>query len=118
MNRHSGLAALFYTLALVGFVTTWYFNGKYLLNGGGLGPNEFFGAAFANLLTTAMTIDIYVAAVVFSIWVHVDMKRVPVKGPWTYVALCFAVGLAIAFPLYLANRERALARSRGVNVPS
>lgn len=110
MNKHSRLAIVFYALALLGFVTTWYYNGLYLLNGGGLGPNEFFGAALANHLTTAITIDVYVAALVFSVWVVVDAKRAMVKWPWLYVVLCFAVGLAISFPLYLANRERALAR--------
>jgi hypothetical protein len=108
MNRKSGLANLYYALAVAGFLATWYYNGQYILNGGGLAPNEFFGAAMANSLTTAITIDVYLAALVFSVWVIGDAKRLSLKWPWLYVLICFGVGLAIAFPLYLANRERAL----------
>jgi hypothetical protein len=105
MRKPSTLTIVYYALAVVGFIATWYYNSQYILNGGGLGPNEFFGAAFANALTTAITLDVYLAALVFSIWVVSDAKRVQVKWPWLYVVLCFAVGLAIAYPLYLARRE-------------
>lgn len=108
MSKKSNLASVYYAFAVVGFIATWYYNGLYILNGGGLGPNEFFGAAFANSLTTAITIDVYLAALVFSVWVVNDSKRAPVKWPWLYVVLCFAVGLAIAYPLYLARREGAI----------
>lgn len=111
MSRKSGLANLYYALAVAGLLATGYYNGQYFLHGGGLGPNEFFGAAFANALTTAITIDVYLAALVFSIWVITDAKRVALKRPWLYVVLCFGVGLAIAYPLYLARRERFLNQS-------
>ena len=42
------------------------------------------------------------------VWVVVDARRNGLKRPWLYLALCFLVGLAIALPLYLAHRERAL----------
>lgn len=77
------------------------------MNGGGLAPGAFFGAAFANSLTAAITIDVYLSALVFSVWVVSDAKRHRIKRAWPYVVLCFCVGLAISFPLYLANRERA-----------
>lgn len=108
MKRKFSLAVLYYTLALVGFLATWYYTAQYIFHGGGLGPNAFFGAAFANSLTTAITIDVYLAALVFSIWVVNDSKRIRLKWPWLYVVLCFTVGLAISLPLYLARREKAL----------
>ena len=112
MENKSNLAPLYYALAVVGFIATWYYNWQYIANGGGLGPSEFFGAAFANVLTTAITIDVYCAALVFSVWVFSDSRRLSVKWPWLYVFLCFFVGLAISFPLYLASRERALCGSK------
>ena len=108
MRKQSPLIFVYYALAVVGFMATWYYNGQYILQGGGLGPNEFFGAAFANPLTTAITLDVYLAALVFSIWVVSDAKRSQVKWPWLYVVLCFAAGLAIAYPLYLARREGSI----------
>jgi hypothetical protein len=108
MKKKSSLAVLYYALALAGFLATWYYNSQYIFHGGGLGPSKFFGAAFANFLTTAITIDVYLAALVFSVWVLSDSKRISLKWPWLYIVLCFGVGLAISFPLYLASREKAL----------
>jgi Terpene cyclase DEP1 len=108
MSKKSSLTVLYYALALVGFLATWYYNGQYILHGGGLGTSQFFGAAFANSLTTAITIDVYLAALVFSVWVISDSKRISQKWPWLYVVLCLCVGLAVSFPLYLANRENIL----------
>ncbi len=108
MHRKSALIPLYQALAVVGLLATWFYNGQYILGGGGLAPAEFFGTAFANVLTTAITIDVYLSAVTFSVWVVVDARRNSLKRPWLYLALCFLVGLAIALPLYLAHRERAL----------
>ena len=111
MRPHARLATVYYVLALLGLAATGYYNAVYLLNGGGLGPSAFFGAAFANALTAAITLDVYIAALVFSVWVVSDAKRAHLRWPWMYVVLCFFVGLAIAFPLYLARREAAMQRA-------
>lgn len=111
MKNKSNLVLLYQLLAVIGFLATWYYNGQYILNGGGLMPDEFFGAAFANVLTTAITIDVYLSAIVFSIWVVSDSKHHNIKWPWLYIALCFLVGLAISLPLYLAGREKAIANA-------
>lgn len=108
MRNKLTLPSLYYALAVVGFLATWYYNRQYFMDGGSLGPNAFFGAAFANSLTTAITIDVYLSAFVFSTWVLQDAKRLLVKWPWLYVILSFSVGLAISFPLYLAGREKAI----------
>lgn len=107
LRRTSTLSTVYFTCAIAGLVATWYFNWQYIVGGGGFLPSQFFGAAFANVLTTAITIDVYFAAFVFSIWVIAESKRSGVKRPWLYVALCFSVGLAFAFPLYLAFKERS-----------
>lgn len=108
-SRYSRRALAYDALAVLGLLATWPFNLQYLLQGGSLAPQAFFGAAFANALTTAITIDIYIAALAFSVFAVVDARRSGVKRPWLYVLLCFCVGLAIAFPLYLARREQARA---------
>lgn len=108
MRNKPPLSSLYYVLAVIGLLATWYYNGQYIMNGGGLGPNEFFGSAFANSLTAAITIDVYLSALVFSVWVVSDARRLSVKRSWLYVVLCFCVGLAISLPLYLAVREKAV----------
>jgi len=114
MGNRSALSSLYHGLAVVGLLATWYYNGQYIMHGGGFAPSAFFGAAFANSLTTAITIDVYLSALVFSIWVVSDAKRLAVKRSWLYVALCFCIGLAISLPLYLAGREKAILNSKTV----
>ena len=81
---------------------------RYLMTGGSLAPQAFFGAALANALTTAITLDVYLSALVFAVWVATERASARVAKPWLYIALCFGVGLAIALPLYLARREHML----------
>ena len=93
------LRLLLLTLALVGLALPWWFNLRYLSVGGSLAPGAFFGAAFANPLTSAITIDVYLAAVAFCIGVARDACAGPRR--WWAVPLTFGVGLSFALPLYL-----------------
>lgn len=91
--------ALLLLLAIVGLALPWWFNLRYLAEGGGLGPDAFFGAAFANPLTTAITLDVYLAAGAFSAGVALD--RDAGRRRWWALPLTFGVGLSFALPLYL-----------------
>ncbi|MEZ5657844.1 MAG: DUF2834 domain-containing protein [Burkholderiaceae bacterium] len=86
-------------LALAGLVAPWWFNLAYLGAGGSLAPGAFFGAAFANPLTTAITIDVYLAALAFCFGVALDTAAGPRR--WWVLPLTFGVGLAFTLPLYL-----------------
>lgn len=100
-------------LAAAGFVLPWYFNLAHLAGGGSFAPGPFIAAVTANALTTAITWDVYIAAVAASVWMVRDARRHGVGGAWIHVLLTFAVGLAFAFPLYLARRERAARQAEG-----
>jgi hypothetical protein len=91
--------ALLLTLALVGLLVPWWFDVRYLSGGGSLAPGAFFGAAFANPLTTAITLDVYLAAVAFCVGVAKDGEAG--RQRWWAVPLTFGVGLSFALPLYL-----------------
>jgi len=102
----SGAArALLLVLALVGLVAPWWFNLRFLSSGGSLAPGSFFGAALANPLTTAITIDVYVAALAFCFGVARDAEAGPRR--WWAVPLTFGVGLSFALPAYLWWRSAA-----------
>ena len=103
-------ATMYYVLAAIGLVATWYFNVQFFLGGGSVAPGSFFGSAFANALTAAITVDIYWAALVFSVWAVLERSRLGSPSPWLYIALSLCVGLAFAFPLYLARRCQLLAQ--------
>lgn len=94
--RHALLA-----LAACGLVLPWIWNIRYFLQGGSVAPQVFWPDAMANALTTAITLDVYLAAASFSVWVLWDRR---VRRPWLLVLACFGLGLAFALPLYLALR--------------
>lgn len=99
-------STIYWLLALAGVSIPWWFNLQYFAGGGGIAPAAFFGAAFANPLTTAITLDVYLAALTFSVWAVCDARRHGTGHAWACVVACFAVGLSFALPLYLALRER------------
>lgn len=98
------LRTVLLALACVGLAVPWYFNILYFLGGGSVLPQVFWRDAFANALTTGITLDVYLAAVAFSAWVAAERSLGAWR--WGYVAACFGLGLAFALPLYLAQRLR------------
>ena len=103
-HPHPDLRAFLLTLALAGLALPWYFNVRYFLSGGSVMPDVFWRDAFANALTTGMTLDVYLAALAFSAWVAADRSLGARR--WLYIAACFGIGLAFVMPLYLAQRLR------------
>ena len=101
---------LLLVLALAGLLLPWWFNLRYFAGGGGVAPAPFFGAAFANALTTAITLDVYLAALSFSVAVALDRDAGPRR--WWALPLTFGVGLSFALPGYLWWRARARAAPR------
>ena len=104
MQHPQYLRATLMALALLGLAVPWYFNVAYLLAGGSLMPGIFWRDAFANALTTGITLDVYLAAIGFSAWVAAERRLGAWR--WAYIAACFGLGLAFALPLYLAQRLR------------
>lgn len=103
------LARLYLALALAGLVVTWFFNLRYFLSGGSVAPDRFWADAMVNPLTSAITVDVYLSALVFSVWVWRETARVSRWRAMAWIALCFGIGLAIALPLYLARRDSTAA---------
>ena len=99
------LARRYLALALAGLVVTWFFNLRYFLSGGSVAPDRFWADAMVNPLTSAITVDVYLAALVFSVWVWRETARVSRWRAMAWIALCFGIGLAVALPLYLARRD-------------
>ncbi|GAB4192003.1 MAG: hypothetical protein Tsb002_21350 [Wenzhouxiangellaceae bacterium] len=106
----SATGKLYFVLAILGLIITWYFNFQYLHEGGSFLGGAFFSAAFANSLTTSITLDIYWAAMVFSIWAVNESRRLAIRWPWIYIVATFTLALAFSLPLFLAMRERAITR--------
>lgn len=99
MTSHTASRHLLLALAAVGLVLPWRFNWLYFAGGGSVLPGTFFGDAFANPLTTAITLDVYLAALAFSVGVARD--RFAGRLRWWAIPITFLVGLSFALPGYL-----------------
>jgi hypothetical protein len=97
---------VYFALAIVGLALTWYFNFLFFSGGGSIAPDSFLPSAFANPLTTSITLDVYWSALVFSIWIVAERNAPLAPAPWIFIVLCFGIGLAFALPLYLGRRAQ------------
>lgn len=89
-------------MSVLGAVLPWIFNLRWFAGGGSVLPQVFFGAAGANALTTAITIDVYLTALCVSGWMLAERR---VRRPWLWVLACLFIGLACVLPLYLRQRD-------------
>lgn len=106
MNRASTIRFWTYiTLSIAGLVTAWVFNGIAVMNGEDYGA-AWTGSAVDMVLTTDLSI-VAIASVVFMI---TESRRLGMKRVWLYILLSGFTAMAFTFPLFLAMRERALAR--------
>jgi hypothetical protein len=90
---------LFWAL-MVDFVGFTAFNGYVLLEYG----MGWINVAFANPVSTLVTVDLFIALSMVLGWVYVDAKRRGVS-PWPYIVLTLGTG-SVGTLLYLLVRER------------
>ena len=86
-------------MAVAGLLLPWHYNLLYFAGGGSVLPGIFFRDALANPLTTAITLDVYLAAASFSVGVAMDGSAG--RARWWAVPATFLVGLSFALPGYL-----------------
>lgn len=98
---------LYLVLAVIGALGTWYFNLQ--------ATDGFFSQMFATPVSSSLSVDILVVVVVFYIWLFTEVKRLAMTGWWLIIImpLTFVIALAFAYLLFLAFRERAIARFQG-----
>jgi hypothetical protein len=105
MTRHwTPLALTWLALAIAGLIGTWTFNVLAILGG-----NDFIGDwVGSGPAVSSLTIDLLVVAVAGSILIVIEARRLGMRHSWLYVAGSLLTAFAFTFPLFLANRERAL----------
>ena len=98
---------LFYAVAAVaGLVLTWYFNLSFR------GPGNYVQAWFANPASSSAAVDLIVVAVVASVFMVAEGRRLRLRLTFVFIVVGFVVAMAFAFPLFLLYRERVLSRNR------
>lgn len=100
-------AGLYFTLAVVGLVGTWYYNLLYT-------GQDYLGDWFANPASSSAAVDIIVIVGVASVVFLLEGRRLgwPLPLLLLFIPLSIAVAVAFTLPLFLGLRELALARTR------
>ena len=96
-------------LAVLGLVVPFYFFARFIA-ANGLDLSLFLSQLFANDISTFFAVDLFIATVVFWVFVAHENHRLPVRHRWIAAIAALLVGLSFALPLYLYWREGAQLR--------
>jgi hypothetical protein len=98
--------AIIAVLALIG---TWAHNLAYV-DLGFLGGNAVFWLdTLANPASRSITIDLFFLFLAVFIWMVLEARRLRMRGVWLYLVFGVLVAVSVVVPIFLINRERAMA---------
>ena len=77
----------------------------------GLQPRRFVQDLFANGVSSFFGLDVIISAVVLGGFVLFEGRRLGLRRPWLPIAAACLVGVSLALPLFLYQREVHLDRA-------
>jgi hypothetical protein len=96
-------------IALLAFLGTWG-NGLPYLSLGFVGANvQFWQDAAVNPASRFLTLDIFFFGLAVFVWMVLEARRLGMRGVWLYLLFGTIVAISVTVPIFLINRERALA---------
>lgn len=103
------LCVLYGAIAALALIGTWGNNIAYL-NLGFLGANvQFWADTLANPASRSITVDLFFLGYAVFVWMVLEARRLGMRGVWLYMVLGFLIAISVTVPVFLINRERALA---------
>lgn len=89
----------------------------YLSSGFAAGTEMFWRDALFNSNSAAkfLTVDILMLALAVLIWMVVEARARAMRGVAIYILLALFIGISLAVPVFLAARERHIARTEPDN---
>src|SRR5262245_23424217 len=103
------LCAGYGLIALLALVGTWGNNVDYLALGF-LGANlQFWTDTLANPASRSITVDIFFLGLAVFVWMVLEARRLGMRGVWLYLFFGTFIAISFTVPVFLINRERALA---------
>jgi hypothetical protein len=100
---------LYALLAVLGFVVPYYYFARFLSTNG-LNLSLIVEQLFANDISTAFAIDLFIAAIAFWVFLVHEGPRLAIRYWWLCIPATLLVGLSFSLPLFLWMREAALER--------
>ena len=97
-------------IALLALVGTWGNNIAYL-SLGFVGANmTFWQETLATPASRSITVDLFVLGLAMFVWMVLEARRLGMRGVWLYLLFGMLVAISVTVPIFLINRERALAQ--------
>ena len=101
---------LYLVAAIIGTVLPMSFFVPFLAEHG-FNLTLFFQQLFQNNSSAGFTMDLFVSALVLWLFVFSDGRKRGMRNLWVYVVCTCLVGVSLALPLFLFNRERKVSMS-------
>jgi uncharacterized protein DUF2834 len=96
-------------IALLALVGTWGNNVAYLSLGFADANMAFWRETLANPASRSITVDLFFLGLAMFVWMVLEARRLGMRGVWLYLLFGMLVAISVTVPIFLINRERALA---------
>ena len=96
-------------IALLALVGTWGNNVAYLSLGFVDANMTFWRETLVNPASRSITVDLFFLGIAMFVWMVLEARRLGMRGVWLYLLFGMLVAISVTVPIFLINRERALA---------
>ncbi|MDH6277718.1 MAG: DUF2834 domain-containing protein [Rhodoluna sp.] len=110
---HKSLFWVYLVLSIIGLVTAWIFNGLAVMNN-----EDYMAAWFGTAVDWVLSADFTIVAIAVVVFMISEARRLKMKRVWLYILLSGVTAMAFTFPLFMAMRERQLAKISSTEIPA
>src|ERR1044071_613284 len=96
-------------IAVLALIGTWGNNLAYLHLGFLQANLTFWPVTLVNAASRSITVDIFFLGLAVFIWMVLEARRLGMRYVWLYLILGMLIAISVTVPVFLINRERALA---------
>jgi len=96
-------------IALLALVGTWGNNAAYMSLGFVGANTTFWHETLVNPASRSITVDLFCLGLAMFVWMVLEARRLGMRGVWLYLLFGMLVAISVTVPIFLINRERALA---------
>jgi hypothetical protein len=109
------LCAVYGLIALLALVGTCGNNVAYLSLGFVGATTTFWQETLVNPASRSITVDLFFLGLAVFVWMVLEARRLGMRGVWLYLLFGMLVAISVTVPIFLINRERALAQREPSN---
>jgi hypothetical protein len=102
------LCVAYGVIAVLALIGTWGNNLPYLQSGFA----AFWQDTLANPASRSITVDIFFLILAVFVLMVLEARRLAMRGVWLYLIFGMLVAISVTVPIFLINRERAMAAAK------